>query len=191
MRRLRKLDIEHACYLRGLNINPPHEYGSDWGASSVDSDLERSSDDDDIIPGGFEKYLEPIPDRLPLREWSLIFANLTNLTIILAVQCCPITTTPSSQTSRKSGPWVRAKIKAALQFFDIHVPRSTIHRQVKCENHQCFCAVKNKTCNRIQRFIMELWLEGSNPDKCTEASDWFRSMGPGRQDKGDATKEHG
>jgi hypothetical protein len=170
MRRIRKLGIDHQCFLYGINIDPGYEYGSDWGADSVDSDVDTASDDG-LIPDEYERYVAPAKVKLQPNVWRPILANLTSLTITLTLECCsPRYDEYIISDVKEVKDRCRQKIKEALEFYGIHVPASVkVHRRVRCEDHECFCSVKERKCNRIQRYIKAVWVGDSEAGKSDEA----------------------
>jgi hypothetical protein len=172
--RLRNLTFAHPCIMHTLDVDPDYENGSDWGGSSIDSAFLDSDHESD---GDHERYLAPMQvdeHALPLSTWRPILANLTRFTIILMVVCCDKHTPLDHQSilaaTEELKDYNRREIKKALCFYDLHVPGTVaIHRRVRCDDHACFCSIKDKNCNRIQRYVKELWLGDSKSGKATGA----------------------
>ncbi|KAG7285871.1 hypothetical protein NEMBOFW57_008165 [Staphylotrichum longicolle] len=159
LRRLRILTFVHPCIPHNVNVDYAHDYGSDL------SDVSTGSWDSDSSSSGHERFIAPPPITCLPHHLVSILGNLTRLTLTLTVNCChcPVHLTESIISNDEGlREYNSLKIENRLSIYEQYLsPTVKVHRRVWCSDHGCRCALKNKSCRRIQSYVKSLWLKDS------------------------------
>lgn len=153
--RLRRLSIEHPFTTKVVNADP--EDGTEDFDS--DDDITYVTDDDD--PARERTLCIDWHSPLVLRTngWRPILSRLTQLTIVVTVDCCIHRLRWGSIVSRDKArkDYAARRIKRPLDFYNDRLPTTaTVKFGVRCDAHDCLCRLKNQTCANVHKYVKDL-----------------------------------